>query len=183
MTIYYINPQTPISSSNIFIIMSQLILTISNNIANITNPVILSQYINLTNTIINILGNYLKIYKFYSYSITNIYLEIYNQNINTVVYIQITLGQNYWKYKCSYWNIFNKGDLSTQNVIISQLNTLQYNELINSIIKNELYFVNSLNFIYNTLQTFGILYKSKINICNCNNSNTQLLYIIGIYWN
>lgn len=186
MGIYSINPQTIVNSQNILNIMTQLINDISNSIQSIYNIIIESQYIIMINNINSILNNYLKIYNFFNYGINYIYIQIYNQNINLVVYVVIQLTKPKYINIYSNWSDFLNGTYKNQTKIIYQILTQQQkNELNYAVISGDLYFVTDLGFVYNGINTMGILLKPKNINCDCNKqtNNFEYTYVNTIYWN
>lgn len=187
MGIYSINPKTQINSANILNIMLQLLLEISNSIQSIFNIIVETQYILIINVINQILNNYLKIYNFYNYGVSNLYVQIYNQNIELVVFIVIQLKKYRYINLNSNWNDFIKQLLNTQTKIIyMELEPQEKNDLRYSIVSCNLYFIGEKNFIYNQLNTIGMLLKPKNNNCKCNNQlncSIQYTYVSTIYWN
>ena len=189
MTIYQINPQSNVNSNNIINIMSQLILDIANSIKPIYNIVIESQYNLMINNISQILNNYLKIYYFYGFGIKNIYVQIYNQNINLVLFINIVIVPYKYNNITSNWIRFYNGGLSGEKYVYEQLTIEQKNELLYCIISNKLYFISNITFLLDNLTTHGIILKPIYNItCNCDNtissySSGTYCYITTLYWN
>jgi len=194
MPIYSINPKFNVGSENIINIMTQLIYDISKSINSIYNIVIYEQYILMINNINDILNNYLKIYYFLKYNIKNIYVQIYNQNINLVSEIYINIIPYKYININSNWESFIKGTYYNSNKIVySQLDMLQKNNLRYSIISGDLYFIDNIVFTYNNLNTIGMLIKPvSNNDCACNtNTNTHsniqtnnnYCYITTLYWN
>lgn len=192
MPIYSINPKLNINSENIMNIMSQLIYDISKSINSIYNIVIYEQYILMINNINDILNNYLKIYYFLKYNIKNIYVQIYNQNINLVSEIHINIIPYKYININSNWESFVKGIYYNSNKIVySQLDVLQKNNLRYSIISGDLYFIDNIVFTYNNLNTIGMLIKPVMNNdCSCNTNtysnnqtNNNYCYITTLYWN
>lgn len=184
MGIYFINPQYIINSQNIINIMTQLVNTISNSIKSNYNIIFENEYINMSNNVNQILNNYLKIYNFYNYGIKYIYVQIYNQNINLVSYVQIKLDKPKYINTNSNWNDFIVGKYNNQDMVIYNVLTQeQKNELNYSLISGNLYFIPDINFTYNQKNTTGILIKPAINTCECNNQNIDYSYITTIYWN
>lgn len=183
MGIYSINPKTTIDTNNILNIMSQLLIDISNSIKSIYNIINETQYVLMINNINSILNNYLKIYNYFDYGINNIYIQIYNQNIELVAFITIKLDKYKYLNLNSYWNIFIIGLYNNQiKIIYQELTTQEKNDLRYSIISGDLYFINDINFIYNGINTTGMLIKPKTNTCECN-TNNEYTYINTIYWN
>lgn len=184
MGIYSINPQITINSQNILNIMTQLINDISNSIQSIYNIIIESQYILMINHINSILNNYLKIYNFFNYGINYIYVQIYNQNIDLVVYVIIQLTKPKYINIYSNWSDFSNGKYNNQIKIIYQILTQQQkNELNNSLISGDLYFITDLSFVYNGITTMGILFKPKNINCDCDKQTNNYAYVNTIYWN
>jgi len=184
MGIYLINPQIIVNSQNILNVMTQLINDISNSIQSIYNIIIEPQYILMVNNVNSIFNNYLKIYNFFNYGINYIYIQIYNQNIDLVIYVVIQLTKPKYINIYSNWNDFSNGMYNNQTKIIYQILTQQQkNELNYSIISGDMYFLTNLNFIYNGITTIGILLKSKNINCDYNKQTNNYAYINTIYWN
>ena len=174
MTIYTISPQTTVNSDNILIIMTQLIKNISNSIQKIFNINLKKEYEKMINIINDILNDYLKVYKFYDYGITNINVQIYNQNINTVLYATIKLNDFRYVNIYSNYNDFTTGVYNSQPKIIYQaLTQQQKNELTHSIISGNFYFIEEINFVLEGINSTGILLKPKIVNCECNNNQSN----------
>lgn len=179
MGIYSINPKIAINSSNITNIMRQLISDISNSIKlliDIINMTIYNQMISIINEILN---NYLKIYNFNEYGINNLYIQIYNQNIVLISFITIRLDKT--KYTCEFsnWNDFIDGLYTgSPTIIYQELTQEQKNDLNLSILTGKLYFINNVNFIFNDLDTQGIILK-----INNFQPNSQYTNISTMYWN
>lgn len=186
MPIYKINPQYNVNSTNILNIMTQLTNDISKSINSIYNIVIYDKYILMINNINQILNNYLKIYDFLKSGIKNIYVQIYNQNINLVSQVVINIIQFKYININSDWNNFVNGAYyNSDKVIYSQLNTQQQNNLNYSIISGDLYFINNIVFTYNNLNTTGIILKQTTNLNLDYNilTNNKYCYITTLYWN
>ena len=150
---------------------------ISKSINSIYNIVIETKYTMMITNINQILNNYLKIYDFLKYNITNIYVQIYNQNIDLVSWVNIQIIPFKYINIDSKWYKFITGIyFNSDKIIYSQLNTQQQNDLRYSIISTDLYFIDDLNFIYNDLNTFGIILKPKYN-------NNDYSYVTTLYWN
>lgn len=198
MTIYYINPKSTIDSENIVNIMSNLIYNISYSIYKIYNIVVKEQYDLMIKNISNVINNFLKIYNFQNYGITNIYVQIYNQNIVLVFQANVQISKYNYISINSNWSDFyfgTKNNFST--VIYNELSLEQKNNLRYSIISNKLYYLDNIEFIYNNLNTRGLLLKPKFfneSDCNCEyttNSNNVLktsknsnyTYVTTLYWN
>jgi hypothetical protein len=186
MTIYYINPQSIVNIDNITNIMVQLTNDISNSIFSIDNIIIETQYLLMLNKINEILNNYLKIYYFYGFNISNIYVEIYNQNIVLVGFVYIKIYPlKYLNIVSSWNNFFNNIYYNYNKIVYDQLDFQQKNDLRYSIVSGKLYFIDNLLFLYKNVNTQGIILKNKSNNnCNCScNSNNNYCYITTIYWN
>jgi hypothetical protein len=185
MGIYSINPQSNVDSANILNIMSQLIKDISNSIQSIYNIVLQIKYNLFIDNIKDVLDNYLKIYNFYNYGITHLYVQVYNQNIDLVVFASIQLYK--YKYIIAYskWNNFSNGVYYNKTkYIYNVLTPQQKNDLVYSIISGDLYFIPDINFVYNGLNTSGMLLKPKYSNCECNNQTiNEYSYISTIYYN
>jgi|688.fasta_scaffold633017_2 hypothetical protein len=198
MTIYSINPQSNIDPNDILNIMTQLTNDISESIKSIYNIIIESQYNLMIQNICQILNDYLKIYYFYDVGVRNIYVQIYNQNINLVAYVYIKILPFKYIDTLSLWySFYNNIYYYSQKYIYNELDNQQKNELRYSIIENKLYFIDNISFTYDNLMTNGILFKSNNtnnNDCKCM-ENTEFLrtcknftksnncYITTIYWN
>lgn len=192
MSYYSINPQININQENIKIIMSELIKNISESIKTIFNIIIKLEYIKMLDIINNILNNYLKIYKFYDYGITNIDIQIYNQNINSVMFIYVKLGDlNYYSIYSDWYNFYNGIYNEQPKIVYQALTQQQKNELINSIVSDKLYFIDEIIFSYKNVPAIGILLKLQDMMCDCitktnnalNNKNiNKYVYINTIYW-
>lgn len=188
MAIYSINPKTKIDNDNILNIMSQLILEISNSIQSIYNIIDDIMYVKMINNINDILNNYLKIYDYYGYGITNIFLQIYNQNIELVVFVNIKLNKYKYVNLNSIWNDFAVGIYNSRaKIIYQELTQEEKGNLRYSIISGNLYFIDKIQFIYDDVNMTGILIKPKINSCanscaNSNNNSIGYAYISTIYW-
>lgn len=204
MRIYTINPQRIVDSQNIQIIMTQILNNIANSIGQIYNIIQKNKYDEMIDLVSKILNAYLKIYKFYDYGIKNINIQIYNQNINTVLFINVQL--NNFKYLCvsSNWDDFSIGIYTSEpNIVYQELSSSEKNDLINSIVSGQLYYSNIINFVYDGSNANGLLLKPKNINCLCknysniansnNNSNNNLnnninthiynyAYISTIYW-
>ena len=64
------------------------------------------------------------------------------------------------------------------------MNNQQKNDLRYSIISGELYFIDNISFMYNNLNTKGILLKPKLYDCECNKlTNGIYCYVTTVYWN
>lgn len=186
MPIYSINPKYNVNSNNIMNIMTQLIYEISKSINTLYNIVNYKEYVLMINNINDILNNYLKIYDFLKFNIKNIYVQIYNQNINLVSEIYINIIPYKYININSIWERFIDGTYYNSNKIIySQLDVNQKNNLRYSIISGDLYFIDNIHFIYNDLNTSGMIIKPMTNNdCNCTiQTNSNYCYITTLYWN
>lgn len=184
MTLYHINPQYVINIDNILNIMLQLTNNISSHISSIYNIVLENQYILIVDIINQILNDYLKMYNFYSFGIRYLRVQIYNQNISLVAYINITIYPFKYCDDISIWTHFITGKyFNNPKVVYKHLDTQQKNDLRYSIISNKLYLVYDISFTHDNLLTNGILIKSKCeNNCTCNTQNNNYSYITTIYW-
>lgn len=173
--------------------MDQLTLNISNSIMPIYNIVILKYYnlmISNTNETIN---NYMKIYNYLNFGITNIYVQIYNQNIELVSFTNIIINNKYKYYNLNstYDDFYNGNYNMIQKIIYNQLSDEQKNLLRYSIISGDLFFIDNINFLLNGANMTGTILKPKINTnyeCdNYNNNNCDIngnyAYITTLYWN
>lgn len=191
MAIFSINPKIKIDNNNILNIMSQLVLEISNSIQSIYNIINDNNYTLMINNINNILNNYFKIYNYYGHGITNVYVQIYNQNIELVAFVNIKLTKYNYTNLNSNYSYFITGLYNNQpKIIYQELTQAQKNNLRYSIVSGDLYFIDEIQFIYNSLNTSGNLIKpkTKTNSCECtninnNNNNIEYTYISTIYWN
>lgn len=190
MAIFTINPKTKIDNNNILNIMSQLVLEISNSIQSIYNIINDNDYTLMINNINSILNNYFKIYNYYGHGITNVYVQIYNQNIELVSFVNIKLTKYNYTNLNSNYSYFISGLYNNQpKIIYQELTQEQKNNLRYSIVSGDLYFIDEIQFIYNSLNTSGNLIKpkTKTNSCECtninNNNNIEYTYISTIYWN
>lgn len=185
MGIYSINPKTKIDANNILNIMTQLVLEISNSIQSIYNIIDETTYVVMTNNINDVLNNYFKIYNYYEYGITNIFVQIYNQNVELVAFVDIKLNKYKYVNLNSYWNDFAVGIYNDETKIIYQeLTQDEKDNLRYSIVSGNLYFIDNIQFIYNRENMTGILIKPKINNCECGGNNILgYSYISTIYWN
>lgn len=143
----------------------------------------------MINNINEILNNYLKIYNFLNFNIKNIYVQIYNQNINLVSEVKINIIPYKYININSVWETFVNGLYYDSNKIVyMELNDIQKNNLRYSIISGDLFFISNIDFLYNDLNTIGMIIKQGSNNivnCNCNNSHTNndYCYITTLYWN
>ena len=190
MAIFSINPKTKIDDNNILNIMSQLVLEISNSIQSIYNIINDNDYSLMINSINSILNNYFKVYNYYGHGITNVYVQIYNQNIELVAFVNIKLTKYNYTNLNSNYSYFITGLYNNQpKIIYQELTQEQKNNLRYSIVSDDLYFIDEIQFIYNSLNTSGNLIKpkTKTNSCECtninNNNNIEYTYISTIYWN
>ena len=198
MTIYTINPKYKINYMNIMNVMNQLLNDISKSINSIYNIVIYREYMLMINNINETLNNYLKIYNFLAHGVKNIYVQIYNQNINLVCEVSINIIPFKYININSDWETFVNGKYYDSNKIVySELDDTQKNNLRYSIISGDLFFISDIFFKYNNLDTLGIIIKPESNInlnCNCNCSssssyncntynNKDYCYITTLYWN
>lgn len=186
MTLYFINPLFDVNINNIANIMTQLINDISTSITPIYNIVLEEQYILMINDINRVLNDYLKIYNFNGFGIKNIQVQIFNQIINLVAFVNINIYPFKYKNDISSWDKFflGKYDVSTK-VVYNELTSQQKNDLIYSIISGKLYFIDNILFTYNNLLTQGILIKPRTNCsddCECNEKNNYC-YVTTLYWN
>lgn len=194
MTVYSINPKSIVNSDNIINIMGQLILNVSNSIMSIYNIIIFKYYNLMITNINNVINEYMKIYNFLNYGITNIYIQIYNQNIELISFTNIVINNKY-KYNNfnSIYNNFYYGNYNlTPKIIYNQLSIEQKNQLRYSIISGDLFFIDDIHFLLNGTDMTGIILKPKTKIyvnCECNNydnnncNNNNYVYITTLYWN
>jgi hypothetical protein len=202
MTVYSINPQSKINPNNIINIMMQLTNNISNSIKSIKNIILESKYNLIIDEINQILNDYLKIYYFYDFGIKNIYVQIYNQNINLVIFVNIIIEQFKYTNNTSIWEHFFKNKYyNNPKIVYEQLDNQQKNDLRYSIISNKLYLVDNILFTYDNLITNSIILKPKYNYsndcnncnncndCNCqytygtNIQNNNYSYVTTVFWN
>jgi len=185
MGIYSIDPKTKIDANNTLNIMTQLLLEISNSIQSIYNIIDETSYVAMINNLNDVLNNYLKIYNYYGYGITNMYVQIYNQNVELVAFVNIKLNKHKYVNLNSYWNDFVVGIYNNETKIIYQeLTQDEKDNLRCSIVSGNLYFIDNVQFVYNGENMTGILIKPKINNCDCGGNNTLgYSYISTIYWN
>ena len=184
MTIYYINPKTDINDELINImdnLTNELAIEISLNI----NIIEENNYINLINTIFNIVHRYIKIYKFYS-NITTIYVEIYNINISCVAYVYFYLKKTKFSLISSNWVNFYYGLMNIKPIIFDNLSINQKKDLRYAIVSGSFYMEDNIIFTYNSITTTGIILKRSSRSCSCScDINTCLSsdYIVTIFWN
>lgn len=186
MPIYTINPKYNVNYMNIMNIMSQLLNEISKSINSIFNIVIYNKYMLMINNINEILNNYLKVYNFLAHNIKNIYVQIYNQNVNLVCEVSINIIPYKYLNENSDWETFVNGKYYDSNKIVySELDETQKNNLRYSIISGDLFFISNIDFTYNNLDTMGMIIKPESNNnCNCNiQTNNDYCYITTLYWN
>ena len=185
MNVYNINPNIIITNDSISNIMLNLTNDISNNISVNTNIIIENQYLKVVNIIFNTIIKYLKIYKFSVFNIHNICVEIYNKNINTVIYEYFTITNYYYFFTNSKWINFFKGLIYNPSIVYDNLNIEEKKKLNYSIVNGELYFLDNITFNYNLNQATGILLK-KLCSCNCPCPRPCLclndILIISLYW-
>lgn len=179
MGVYSINPKTKIGVNNILNIMIQLLMDINDSMQ--YNIIDENKYLIVINNVNTILNNYLKIYNYYNYGIKNMFIQIYNQSIELVLYVNITLDKyKYYNFN-STWNNFITGLYNNQIKIIYQELTLQEkNDLRYAIISGDIYYISKIDFIYNGTNTSGIIIKPKMNY---NVSYNNMIYIYTVYWN
>jgi hypothetical protein len=134
MTIHSINPHSKVSIENIANIMSQLVKKISNSILPIYNIILSDQYYLMIDEISQILNDYLKIYRFYDdVGIKNIYVQIYNQTINLVVFVNIKIYPFKYTNEMSIWQKFINNEYMSPNFyedksFTEKLHILKYDE-------------------------------------------------------
>jgi len=186
MPINKINPKYNVNSLNILNIMSQLLNDISKSINSIYNIVNYKDYMLMINNINEILNNYLKVYNFFANNIKNIYVQIYNQNINLVSEVTINIiPYKYINFNTDWETFVNGKYYGSNKIVYSELDEIQKNNLRYSIISGDLFFISNIDFIYNDINTIGMIIKPVYNgDCNCNiYTNNNYCYITTLYWN
>ena len=181
MSVYYINPTIQIVDDKFENIMNNMINEISNLF--MTNKFLIID-INFQQSILNIMKiliYYLKLYKFYEYNITNIYVQIYNKNIDVIINIKVTISKTFFLYESNSWDKFYFGISFDIPVVYNELNPVQKNELNTSIINGNLYFNNNIDLIGVNFKK-GIILKKETCACVTNNCNITFNYIITIFW-
>jgi hypothetical protein len=181
MSVYYINPSIQIVDNKFENIMNNIINEISNLF--ITNKFLII-YINFQQSTLNIMKiliYYLKQYKFYEYDITNIYVQIYNKNIDVIINIKVTISKTFFVYESNSWDKFYLGISNDIPLVYNELNPVQKNELNTSIINGNLYFNNNIDLIGVNFKK-GIILKKERCVCVTNDCNISFNYIITIFW-
>lgn len=189
MTIYNINPNINIiSNNNITNIMGQLSKEISILANKYTNIVDITTYNLLINSIFQIVKNRINIYNFIddnNIKISNIFIEIYNQNLIPVINMNFILSNYYFTYTYNNWNNFILYSYNNKNNVYNSISQDEKNKLEYSIISGDFYFKDNINVTVNSLipPTIGLGLITKSKLCNCI-SNTCIPYtlIIGLYW-
>lgn len=181
MSVYYINPIIKIIPNKFENIMNNLINNISNLFMNNKDLIIEINYQESTQSIINILIKYLKIYKFYEYNIKYINLQIYNKTIDVIINIKVNISKSYFSYSISTWKEFYFGILINIPVVYNAMSYIQQQELNTSIINGKLYFNNNIE-LFELNNKTGMILKKELCSCEINNCNSSFNYIITIFW-
>ena len=183
MSVYYINPIINIIPNKFENIMENLINEISNLFMDNKNLIINNNYQNSTSSIMKVLINYLKIYKFYNYNIKNINVQIYNKSIDVIINIIINISKTYFSYTISSWINFYFGIRTLNNIpiVYNGMSSDQQKELNTSIINGKLYFNNNIELIEFNYKK-GMILKKELCSCVINNCNSSFNYIITIFW-
>ena len=199
-TKYHINPETNITQNT----FKNIMVNITTNISYLFGPNVYvvnqSVYLNLIKKIIYQVTKYLKIYKFANFGITNINVEIYNKDINLVLYVYFKITEFYYYVNSSDWYSFYNGIFnSNPTVVYNNMNLVEQNELRYGIASGKFYINDNVNFTIDTKSSTGILlkneYDSDDNSCSCNssyitnsndsgnlNTNSSNVYITTLYW-
>lgn len=181
MSIYNINPTIDIIDNKFKNIMDNLIDDISNIFITNLNLVNKSNYNLAIISILKVLRKYLKLYKFYSYNIKNIYIEIYNKDIDVVIYVNTLISKASYLVGSSYWEEFYFGLNKKTPIVYDNLSLTQRDELRRSILDGNFYFYDDIIIADPKYET-GIILKKKYCSCEISNCNINSNYIITIYW-
>jgi hypothetical protein len=134
---------------------------------------------------------YLKIYKFAQTGINNINIEIYNNDLDMVIYIYFKITQYYFTIDVSSWINFYNNLIIYPIIVYNNMNLIEKNELRQSIANGEFYLNDNISFTVDTQLSHGILLKNKYDLknnnCSCQSSNGNLynlptIYITTVYW-
>jgi len=172
MSVLFINPFINLREgqiNNIFVTIANEILELIKSELIITNK---NNYINLLSSIHDIVKSKINIYIFSS-KITNIHVEIYNQDINIVLYEYFIIFSYYYKVIYSVYENFINGSYYNNNPIVYEaLDADETNKLIYAIAKDDFYYIDNIiiNLNLNT-NGVGIIIKDK-----------PSKLIISIYW-
>ena len=184
MIIYNISPNTPVNSDKLQNIMNNLTNDIGSAILLNSNIIYENNYKNLITTIFDIVHKYIKIYKFYPMSFSNLYVQIYNTNIDVISYLYFNLTKYNFSIIVSSWENFYFGLTNTVPIVFGSLSNTQKNELRYATTSGDLYLVDNLIFLYNSKLTKGIILKKKYCSCQCEKKSCDLSnYIVTVYWN
>ena len=181
MSLYYINPTIKIVDNKFENIMNNLINEISNLFMTNKNLIIEVNFKQNILSILKVLRNYLKIYKFYEYNISNIYIQIYNKSIDVIINIKVTITKTYFLYLSNFWDDFYFGILFDIPIVYDKLSFEQKNVLNTSIINGNLYFNNNIDLIDINFKK-GMILKKETCACDTIDCNISFNYIITIFW-
>ena len=183
MTSYIIKPITQIN--NIINLMVNMTNDIDNALGCSNNIIQEKIYEKTLSDIFDVVSEYLKYYKFYP-NISNICVQIYNQEMNVVIYMKFIISHSSFKIISSNWINFYKNDINADSVVYNNMTMIQQNNLRYSLISGDFFMLDNLNFIYNSVATSGIILKKKnLHYC-CNNDpckKNNIQHITTIYWN
>jgi len=192
MTVYYIDPNTNIQTNKLINIMVNITNKIAIGISSNSNIIGEKNYNIIIEEIIQIVQKYLKIYKFFSFGIKNIYVQIYNANIDVVVYVYFSIRKTNFSMTTSNWNDFYFGLLNVDPIVYNNISNNQQASLINSIVSGNFFMIDDLDFIYNTELTKGVILKLKLyqfayqfayQLTNTYKTCSPSNYIVTMYWN
>lgn len=181
MSIYTINPSIDINDDNdLKIIMDNLTNDISNLFITNKNLIIVENYKLVIFSMLKVLSNYLKLYKFYKFDVKNIYIQIYNRNIDVVLYIYTNISNTFYRFITSTWEELYFKTKENTPIVYDKLSQLQKDELRTSSIAGTLYFYD--NIILDNQYNNGIILKKQNCYCTNTNCNINSNYIITVYW-
>ena len=178
---FSINPKTKVDISNIKNIMINLANDISSCVNEFINIIYDTEYLIMINKIFYIVNNYLKINNFFANGINEINIEIYNQNIDIVVYMYFNITLYHFIYNSSDWMHFYYNLISNPKIVYNQLSIDEKKNLRYDIVSGKFYMIDGINFNYNNKYYEGLILKPYNNICLC--KSTKYVYITTLYWN
>jgi hypothetical protein len=188
---YRINPNTIINPD----ILKNIMVNLSSDISYVLEPNVYivneNVYLDSIKKISYITIEYLKIYKFAEAGINNINIEIYNKNLDMVMYIYYKITKYYFTIDVSSWINFYNNLIIYPIIVYNNMNLIEKNELRLSIANGEFYLNDNISFTVDTQLSYGILLKNKYDLknnnCSCQSSNGNLynlptIYITTLYW-
>ena len=181
MGIITINPTITINCNLLLNIKTSMLNDIANVMKLYQNIIIEKNYYLATKDIFGVVLKYVKIYDFYSKDIVTINIEIYNKNIELVLYFNFLISLNNVVYAYNKWIDFYTG-LTKPIIVYNFMAKPEQNKLSYAIISGDYYIQNDILFTINSKTYNGIILK-KLCSCSCSCDSESDTFVVALYWN